>query len=121
MRHQIQIVSSRGNFEKAKGLFLNKKIEFIHLQCDCKEINFLKNGHDMAIFYPEKVNPKCVECVKKARSNSGLFFLSNALNIQEMIEFICAGAEDCFTKETFYLVERASRDLLNKFFDEEAK
>lgn len=119
MKKQIQVVSSEENLKKVQEMFLKNDTEVSYFRCDCKRMNFFKNDQDLTIMYPNKILPECIACVQKAKVNSNIFFLSNELDIQQMIDFICAGAEDCFTKETFYLVERAAKELSNNLFFKE--
>lgn len=111
MKQKIQVAAPFENFKKIKGLFSKNRVEFDLLQCNCKNMDFLKTNHNVTIIYPNKIFKECVECVEKAKVNSNIFVLSDSLNIQEMIDFICAGARDCFTKETYYLIERATRKI----------
>lgn len=111
MKEKIKIVASRENVKKIQKMFSIERTKLCHLECHCQNMDFLKIKYYLTIIYPDEILPECIDCIRKAKTNSKVLFLSDALNINHMIDFICAGAEDCFSKETYYLVERAIKDI----------
>lgn len=115
MEEKIKIIAPQQNVKKIQKMFSMEKTKLSHLECHCENMDFFKIKYYLTIIYPEEILPECIECVKKATTYSKVIFLSDALNINHMIDFICAGAEDCFSKETYYLLERAVEDISLNF------
>ncbi len=120
MKQLIKILSSVQNIKKVVHLFSKSDTEFSYLQCNCHSTNFSKTkigffntDPKVTIIYPDELQPGCTECIREAKTNSKVLFLSNTIDINQMLSCLNAGAEDCFTKETFYLVEKAATELLD--------
>lgn len=111
----IRVIAPEENFGKVQALFTGNHVDFSHIQCNCEGVmDFSQIDRGITIVYPDQLLPECIGCVKKAKANfNKVIFLTDSLGIENYVQLMCAGVNECFNEETFCLVESACRELTN--------